>query len=428
MPGIFIGNTLIKNRLQNWSSYWAPLPDALFDTRNNLVITDSVGGKTMNIEKFPHLQLASNTTTERWNSNHANAASTDWTVLFTLKGLASKTTNNYCKIEWINGVAANYILISINASGYLVFTLYIDGAVRGGSTVISYVPNDNFFGDFRLFGVTYDNAAQSIKRIFLLTNDTVNLGFTPVQNTLGFQIQTSSLRYMEISMIMSYTRKISDAEIAACQAGNFPSDGLQYFHLFNNNARNVFRGYAENVFDGVGGIQSTMYTGHALTVFSYKNTNTLFSPHSLYKGFTQRDTHQIPYLPSGVKNVSNNPIDVECSASGVIHNLAESYINGNPSNHSMNWAVDADKIYALFDKSNRTIWKASIETANLGEHYRQDDNGNYTLWHPLDELNENFINEHAQAGHNGHILVGLRTSGINVTGITKIAVFKENLT
>jgi hypothetical protein len=103
--------------------------------------------------------------------------------------------------------------------------------------------------------------------------------------------------------------------------------------------------------------------------------------------------------------------------------MANSYIDGNPDNHSMDWSTDADKVYAVFDKSNRTLWQSSIETVN--NHYIQNTDGNYTLWHPS-ELNEDFINTHAQSGHEYHLFCGLRTSGTDVTGITKIAVYKEN--
>jgi hypothetical protein len=113
--------------------------------------------------------------------------------------------------------------------------------------------------------------------------------------------------------------------------------------------------------------------------------------------------------------ISNLTGDVEYPSTGCIHNMYESLLYFDN--------VNDPELKSIFDKSNRTYWKASIETE---AHYIDAGGGYYGVWHPR-QLVRDFILLHAQPDHSNHIYSGLRTSGHNITGITSILVYKNNL-
>jgi len=65
----------------------APDPDALFDTRTDLTISDSVGGLSLGIERFPQIRLDRLVTGNniRWESNYIHNTGGDFTFLQSVK-------------------------------------------------------------------------------------------------------------------------------------------------------------------------------------------------------------------------------------------------------------------------------------------------------------------------------------------------------
>jgi hypothetical protein len=400
-------------------------PDALFDSRTSLQINASIGSQYLTIERFPYLYLYANPTSQ-WSSVNANNSPPDFSVILIYKGTPG--ANNNLKINGIFGTSGDYMYIYESGGNVSI------NCVIGGTFTISprvcYTAAE-FYSDFRIFGFSYEGSTRKMRFIGgtsnLYSEFTIN-NTTPVPGTTAIYLSEGGTTKHNIIAIASYTRSFSTTEITNIFSNILPGSPINDLVLFNNDHRYASMLYAREVIDSVTGNVSIIYSQQNTDMWDYK-TNNLFAAYSLLHGFTQRDTHQIAYLPDDTKSISLVTGDYECISTGVIHNMANSYINGNPANHSMVWSNDDDKIYAIWDKSNRIIWKSSIETANLGEHYRLDDNGNYTLWHPQDELNQTFISQHAQPGHDGHILVQLRFDvNNNITGIERIATYKESLT
>jgi hypothetical protein len=401
-----------------------PDPDALYNVRSDLTITDQIRGRTLSIGYFPHMHLhTSLVNSERWDSNHVNTPSDDWTVIWFCK---IKSINNNYNVYLLNGGANNAIFSRNQSDNTITFLLNINSLPVGNLNFVSSY--GEWLSDFLMFGASYNKTTKLAKKICKgIVFSSASVGANePTSSNLGMYT-TMTQEHNESIGCLKYNRELTDAELLLANSGIYPADSLDYLCFFNNDKRSVYYTYERDMIDGVRGAISTLnFPVEDTIAFDYKN-NSIFSKYLLVNGFTQRDTHQIPYLPDKTKSITPSSVDYECPSDSVIHNLASSYINGNPNNHSMDWSMDDDKLYAIWDKSNRTIWKASIETANEGVHYIPDDNGNYTLWNPLDELNQDFINIHAETGHDGHIFVGLRTSGVYVTGLTQIAVYKNNL-
>lgn len=403
-----------------------PTPDALFDTRTGLNITDSIEGLQLGVEKFPHtlIDRAYTGVNIAWDSKYLHNPTGDFAILFVVKANVANQLNA-ATIAGLNGLATNFIKIDVY-SGNVRFLIYANNINKFNQ---SYNVLTDWLADYFLVGVSYNSVNQKITPIFRgAKTETGTAVIFPQGTATVSSTFTGTDTTAFFNKIILYNRKLSDTEINDAVNGVIPITPV-YFCNFGNPVGTIEYPYAKDFIDGVAGITSAwgVSTPPNNNCFNFKTDNAVHAPYLLNYGFTQRDTHQIPYPPGGVKAIADVTGDYECPATGVIHNLANSYINGNPSNHSMNWSLEADKLYALWDKSNRTIWKSSIESAFNGVHYRQDNNGNYTLWHPLDELNEDYINAYAQDDHKGHIFCGLRTSGAAITGITKIAVFKNNI-
>jgi hypothetical protein len=160
----------------------------------------------------------------------------------------------------------------------------------------------------------------------------------------------------------------------------------------------------------------------------WKRTNNIAAAYNLFYGFTRRGARTLSYNPNNTKGDSVlTQDDVEHLPSAVIWNTAEAMIDFNPTNHAMTMS-QADMIFTIFDKSNRTIWKADIAKYKNGQYYKPNSNGKYTQWH-WKELNEDFINKYANTGYEGYIYPYLEKDiNGNITGIKKVAVYNTNQT
>jgi hypothetical protein len=149
-------------------------------------------------------------------------------------------------------------------------------------------------------------------------------------------------------------------------------------------------------------------------MWNYRYDNKVFA-YPLFYGYTSWGNWKFPYAPTGVKLSADKTGDVEHPATGCIHNMYESWIDFS--------VVIDTTIKNIFNKSNRTYWKASIE---IQDAYSDAGGGYYNYWHPS-QLSREFIEAHAQTGHENHIFASLRTSGQAITGITAIRIYKNNV-
>lgn len=394
------------------------IPDSYLTTRSGLSLLDSVGSANATIKKFPMVHLlTSGTAYSRFETEFNSAVTGDWTM-FTLykKNGETESRLRFRPAEW-NMVPAPTFGATPNCN-------------YGNPLYFPPVAPTVTMTEWQLIGLKYDVSEDNVSSLWNGTLETVE------------QTLSQSLQVMHTGTVASYTdafcagiylynRLLSDAELEIIRTtGVFPTDNCLVAYPFINSGDTIWF----EQFDGVArlGGNSTYHgwltSGSTIlppTAAFDTRANDAILAYNLYNGFSQQGVHQIPYKPDGTKGAGGETGDIEHSVNDCIHNMADSYVDFNPANHSMNWATDADKIYAMMDKSNRTLWKASIETVNEGDHYIQNGDGNYTLWHP-DEMNEDFVNTHAETGHAGHVFFGLRTSGTDITGITSIARYKEN--
>jgi hypothetical protein len=410
-----------------------PDPDYLFDTRSNLTLIDKIKGEQFKISHFPHAYLTSSGIySSWWKSNVNNVPTESWTYAFVFK---ASTNSTNVTINNLNGNVLNYAMIYKYSDNSVLLDTFMNGVRTQAYGLISILPWSDLLNDFKLFIISWDNETQTFKRAYETQIETYNPGASVPAEGSTSQVDVAKVALpFELCSVMKFSRSFTNQEITDFASGIVPSDSLAFMNLLNNDNR-AFDQLVDNemfVIDPISGLPC--YFTNAGDgddhVWELKNNNQIHAPYNLFHGFTQRQTFQVPYSSAGIKLLANDSLgyDVECPADNVIHNLAASYINCNPNNMPMDYSDDRYKIYAIWNKADRTIWKSSIETANEGVHYIADENGNYTLWNPLDELNQEFIDLHAETGHDGHIFVGLRTSGVNITGITQIAVYKNNLT
>lgn len=392
-------------------SYEIPVPDRYLETRSGLTLVDSKGSANATIKKFPMISM-SRTGNSFYYTNFNTQQSGDWTIFFLFERKTGDT-------EARGGFrAVDYNMIP---------TIYLRDSVAANFGNPLYAPPSLPTVDWsetQIAGLKYDKSENAIKSFWNedLESVTQSVGSSVSQLFIKGDNNYNDFYYLGVYM---YSDLITEAEMTAIRTtGVFPSDNMIFGLPLQNKKYSL---WYEN-FDAIGRVGRYSFGWTAAgTTFDQPDdpygvrTNSIAAAYSLINGFTTQGVHQIPYKPDGTKGSHSNDDDIEHLSSGVIHNMFDSYIDFNPNNHSMVWANEADKVYAVFDKSNRTIWKSTIET----DDYIQNADGNYTLWH-VDELNEDFINTHAQTDHNYHIFCGLRTSTYTVTGITKIAVYKTN--
>jgi len=211
-----------------------------------------------------------------------------------------------------------------------------------------------------------------------------------------------------------YTRNLSDAELTAIYNGVYAASDLAALHSFTFKESSLVHCF-EPINNGTFRFVDASGIPTAKPYYDVR-INSIHAAYPLLYGFTLRSMQQVPYLINGSKGMVLQAGDVEYPSSSCIHNYADSrlYFDG---------ITDAD-VKTIFDKSNRTYWKASIESE---DDYLDAGGGYYGVWR-AEQLQRDFIETHAEAGHENHIFASLRTSGSSVTGLTAIRVYKTNLT
>jgi len=403
----------------NWATYWSQQLSALFDTRNGLSIIDSINGETITIKSFPVANYRTTAGSAFYTQVITNEApitvTGDYTALFIARNENSDSIEARIGVYQINGNNKGWDYINLKSGSLYVPT---------GITLMSADLYWNSIGKVVsssepwIAAVTYDSATNTVVSYLNGTQIDTASG----QSAWALGLNTGALFWRGIANytnarffgVWIFDRKLTTAEmVEILNTGTFPAitPSRQYIHL----------NYGDNVSDIV-----LASHNRNLAFFSNNNVNTIppdretmwtsrydnaVFGYPLFYGYTRHGNFVFPYAPTGLKMMSTQDGDIEFPSSSVIHNMAESMID-------FSGITDAD-IKKLFDKTNRTIWKSSIESTDgyaLGAH----------LWHPT-QLLRDFVTTHAETGHENHIFTGVRISGTIVTGITKIAVCKNNI-
>lgn len=398
-----------------------PEPDALFDTRTGLSITDSIGAQSITIGSFPMCYWK---TTTNWTCRYAiddssQASPTDWTFIVLIKKRVSTDTDNRLWIESMCKTTNNLTQGVFLASDY---GCYLTGNYPAINYTYGLSPPD--YTKWMAIGFNYTASTDIIRAIIngVIGAAQTNTGGANSLVKIGCTVNNDDLY---VRGFFEFNKVLSNAEITNIRNGIYPTDGSMIMCIPFLSVDDLT--YFEQI-DGVAGLRGYNAGGYIrgwsnngsnlkppLTPWVDRD-NELTGTYNLYYGYTRQGTNVISYLPTGLKGEHSHIDDIECPSSGCIHNMAESRID-------FSGITDAT-IKAIFDKSNRTYWMSSIESTT---HYIDAGAGYYGLWHPT-ELLSDFIDTHAQLGHKGHILASLRTSEGMVTGITALRVFKTSLT
>jgi hypothetical protein len=382
-----------------------PEPDALFDTRTGLNISDSIGDESITIGGFPLPEMLSDDGAQLWHTGTAVSVPDALTAVTLFK---RKTGVTEARITY----------------GPIIYVRTTSPTMNFTSPTANKVTSPLDWTQWQLFGQT---TQSDLKRYWLWNKSLGNDTIAAYGGTVSAIALTSNSGYTDYyhGGTFIFNKKLSDTELADIRNNLiFPTDGSLVGGLILNSVDdtaklenyefiNRWRGRSDAPYDG----------GWATNAPSYSKPTGLYAvraddvqlSYTLKYGYSRLGVYVIAYPPTGVKGAVSDPSDVEFPATDCIHNMAESRLN-------FSGVTDAT-IKAIFDKSNRTYWKASIEST---DHYVDAGSGYYGLWHPT-ELISDFIDLHAETGHNGHILASLRTSGSVVTGITAIRVYKTSL-
>jgi hypothetical protein len=276
---------------------------------------------------------------------------------------------------------------------------------------------------WNIIGLAGDSVNNVMQRIFNRINATGTYQGNDKVLIPSTGARVSGEGEVFIRAVYAFSRVLTNSELDDIRINNIlPSDDVIVLQF--NNVDDYL--YDEQI-DGVARYRGWIGDGNIGWV---DNGVTLIKPDRLWStrdnhitggynldyGFTRQGIYTIPYRTGKIKGSHSHDDDIEHLSTGCIHNMAESLLNFS--------SISDVTIKAIFDKSNRTYWKTSIESE---DHYTDAGSGYYGLWHPT-QLIRDFIDVHAQTGQENHIFTSLRTSTNTITGITSIRVYKTNLT
>lgn len=412
------GGSIITADMGSGASF--PTPDRWLDARSSLTISDSINSADATVKGFPVISMKRTAGLSAFYTAFNTDQTGDWTVFILYK-----------RKSGIIESRPTWRLVDYNMNPVL-YVRDAPAANFGGDLAIPPAYPAFDWDEVHIAGVKMTGA-----NISSFWNEDLETVINTQGDNIGYPRVAAAASYTDFYAlgVFGYAHWLTEAEMDNIRLnGVFPSVNCIFAYPFINAEDYLWWEQFDAVARLGGGSIAEVYHGWTAAGTSYDPPDDPFGVRldhaacafNLFHGFSQQGVHQFPYKPDNIKGSGGETDDIEHLPAGVIHNMANSYIDFNPNNHSMNWGTDADKVYSVFNKDNSTIWKASVKTANGGVHYIANDDGNYTLWHVQDELNEDFITTHAQSGHEWHIFCGLRTSGQTITGLTSIAVYKEN--
>jgi len=399
---IGFGNIIIGSG-SGWGGNSIPSPDALFDSRSGLNLQDSIGGQIATIGGFPMLYPEARLEATFAYYNLTISPSVDlatWTQVI----LARRVT----------GVDSRPFLGGRNT---LILIRTASPAMQMNNPNQTQTQASQDWTTWHLIGYYLDTTDGN--KIGCLWNN--NFGTQTVSTSPYTSHSTQTIRFTDsyskcyVRGFAMFNKRLSNAEIANIRTNCvYPTDGSLVVNVQCSNPDTPYI-----MLDGVKRYTGS-WTDNGVTAtrpgtpWIYRDDH-ITGAYNLIYGYTRQGSYTIPYLPTKLKGDHTHVDDIEYPTENCLHNMVESRINFS--------GISDATIKAIFDKSNRTYWNASIETT---AHYIDAGGGYYGLWHPS-ELLTTFIDTHAQPGHNGHILASLRTSGAVVTGITAIRVYKTSL-
>lgn len=406
-----------------------PTPDALFNIRTGITITDIIAGENISIGNFPMTFMPSTSGTDNAYflfDMLAEAEPVNWTYvgLFKAHPFTTEERRGTIAFPFKRLLTCQFIFRTVPAA--------VVSAPLAAGIILPVINWD----EWQLIGFARNNSDDTLK--FIWNQIVKSAADNHVATATGNAISTSSnVEYEKwyCRGFFAFNKVLSDAEISDIRLnGIFPlgcdvvicpwldsEDNI----IITNGAISGF----QNHWDGV-----KKYKGYATLTSQYEhgfynqlNIRPPTDPYSvrdsllagtylLYKGYTRQGINVIPYKTDGTKGSwTADTDDIDYPATSVIHNMADSLFN-------FSGIVDAT-IKAIFDKSNGTYWKVSIQSEQF---YIDAGGGYYGLW-SAEQLTREFILTHAQAGHENHIFTGLRKSGTTITGLTQMAVYKISL-
>lgn len=400
-----------------------PTPDALFDTRTGLVLSDSIGGNTANIGGFPMTFMPSTSGTDYAQYKLdmlAEAEPASWTIIGLFK------TFPFTSEERRVGFSYPF---KRNLTSTCIFRTSKAATVSAPLASPTLPTID--WNEWQCIGFGRDNSDNTLKFIWnQIAKSATDTGATTANPITIIANQNVEYEKFYCRGIYAFNKILTNQEITDIRLnGIFPSgaDVIVSPWLDTEEALLKVNGYPGGHQDHWDGVKRYKGTGNNTSAIArgFSNASGIRPPtdpysvrdslltgaYLLYKGYSRQGVHVIPYKTDGTKGSHSHTDDIEYLASGVIHNMADSWID-------FSVITDAD-IKALFDKSNRTYWKASIEL----EKFYAD--GVY-YWSPY-QLTRDFIATHAQVGHENHLFASLRASGQVITGITALRIYKTNV-
>jgi len=391
-----------------------PNPDALFDTRTGLDITDSIGGQIISISHFPFLNAINKTglaATIAIQTDTAMVSGGAWTniLIFQSTCVNSGAITNYA----IAGSSGNRYVINFNGAQAYFYL----GTTQKNVWLPTVLPD--------WYAVIFRYTGSSVGRV-----DIYKMGASGTKQSSTWSNASSNgveknyiqllkdVRVANIALYAHYPSYIADIDCnALVDSFTIPPATAEIFLPFGFD-ENVSRKFYNSITRKEMWLGGTSYTINT-NVPDLDHLRYLEKPYGkafLTLGYSRSGSYMNCYQPNGTKGTGNYIDDIEYLTTDCIHNMANSYLN-------FSGIVDVT-IKNIFDKSNTTYWKTSIQSQ---PHYVDAGGGYYGLWHPI-QLQRDFIITHAHSGHENHIFASLRISGTVITGITALRVYKTNLT
>jgi hypothetical protein len=389
-----------------------PTPDALFDTRTGLVISDSIGGLTANIGNFPMVYMPATAGTDYarfYTEMSAESEPASWTLFGLYKAFPFTTEERRGSISYP---------FKRTGTGQFYF--------RTTPTMVLSAPLNSpslpaiTWTEWQAIGYGHDGSDNTIKAIWnkIIKSAADNDAYGANDFTT---LATQNVEYEKFYCrgFFGFNKLLSEAEINNIRLnGVFPSGNDMIVWPFLDIDDLLFQDHWDGVKRYKGKIISGIShgwsneTGIKAPTDPYSVRDSLLSgTYNLYHGYSRQGINVAPYKTDGTKGAGAEDGDIEFPASNCLHNMAESLID---------FSVITDAtIKAFFNKADRTYWKSTIESTTdyaLGAY----------LWHPY-QLQRDFIELYAETGHENHIYASLRTSGLIVTGITALRIYKTNL-
>jgi len=393
------------------------MPDALFNERTGLVITDEINAEQVSIKSFP---VANYKTSQ--SDHYVPLVATelfthlddDYTTLWICRNEKSDTVSGVFQMQNLNGGNKYVTLQAKSGDLYAPTGITVAPDTGWNNTGKIVTPSEPW-----VLAVTFEKATNTIRQ-YLNGSQIDSSVFATWALVTDNALQWRTLNYstdIRFFGVWHFSGILTTQEMIDIASGIYPQRVplKQYVHMNYGDvlSHRIYSSHSRDV--AAYAWASNYATADEATMWTSRYDNPAFA-FPLFYGYTKFGVYVTPYSALSAKMMSFFNGDIEYPASHCIHNMYESRLYFD--------AITDATIKAIFDKSNRTYWKDTIESE---DHYIDAGAGYYGVWHPS-QLQRDFILLHAETGHENHIFASVRTSGTVVTGITALRVYKTNLT